>query len=429
MDMSDKYCARCGNEVAEGKRFCKECGHDVIAADSVPAPGGICEPVSDDRLRVPSGPALAENQDVEHRALAGSSTFSSSPSGQAGEKPLTPLSAGLAQVTALASALPHGQSRQKIGIAIGFAALVLIAACGSWAWYAYAHRDITLKIKAQSDSQYSTTRGDTPSQSRTDQATGIASIEGKYPFDVIKMPWFKSKLAALLNDKSRREFSARLQVASPVERQGDWLVGKGLAPHSGGSEEAAFAINVNSGAVFGMMMTDGDVFTSIGVDDPAKLPSPLQAWYLERGGSLTHSEDPATVIQKPQASQTLRQILQAHGRSIENAEIVTPRPPVSAPQAIVDIPGGIAVGMLIQRKVALYPAVAKAAHISGTVVLQITISKTGTIENLHVVSGPPTLQQAALDAVMTWRYRPYLLNGEPVEVETTANVIFTLAGQ
>jgi protein TonB len=60
------------------------------------------------------------------------------------------------------------------------------------------------------------------------------------------------------------------------------------------------------------------------------------------------------------------------------------------------------------------------------VTLQATISKTGTIENLRVASGPPMLQQAALDAVKSWRYRPYLLDGQPVEVETTVNVIFSL---
>ena len=64
----------------------------------------------------------------------------------------------------------------------------------------------------------------------------------------------------------------------------------------------------------------------------------------------------------------------------------------------------------------------------GTVVLQATISKTGTIENAHVVSGPAMLQQAALDAIRTWRYRPYLLNGEPVEVDTQVNVVFSLGG-
>jgi protein TonB len=62
------------------------------------------------------------------------------------------------------------------------------------------------------------------------------------------------------------------------------------------------------------------------------------------------------------------------------------------------------------------------------VILQAMISKAGTIEGLKVVSGPAMLQQAALDAVKTWRYRPYLLNNEPVEVETTINVIFSLGG-
>ena len=58
--------------------------------------------------------------------------------------------------------------------------------------------------------------------------------------------------------------------------------------------------------------------------------------------------------------------------------------------------------------------------------LEATISKAGTVEELRVISGPPFLQQAALDAVKTWRYKPYTVNDEPVEVETTVNVVFTL---
>jgi protein TonB len=83
-------------------------------------------------------------------------------------------------------------------------------------------------------------------------------------------------------------------------------------------------------------------------------------------------------------------------------------------------------GLLIDKKLPVYPRLAIAVRAEGTVVLQATISKAGTIENLHVVSGPPMLQQAAIDAVQSWRYKPYLLGGEPVEVETTVNVIFTL---
>jgi protein TonB len=98
-------------------------------------------------------------------------------------------------------------------------------------------------------------------------------------------------------------------------------------------------------------------------------------------------------------------------------------------QAVVQtqrVPSKLMEGMLIHKVVPEYPAIARVSRLSGTVVLQATISRSGTIENLRVVSGPSMLQQAAKDAVRQWRYRPYLLNGEPVEVETTVNVQFTL---
>lgn len=94
--------------------------------------------------------------------------------------------------------------------------------------------------------------------------------------------------------------------------------------------------------------------------------------------------------------------------------------------APVPISKGVAEGLLLTKTIPIYPPIAKAARVQGTVVLQATISKTGSIEGLRVLSGPPMLQQAALDAVKSWRYRPYLLNGEPVEVQTTISVIFSL---
>ncbi len=98
------------------------------------------------------------------------------------------------------------------------------------------------------------------------------------------------------------------------------------------------------------------------------------------------------------------------------------RPAVAGTQRV---PSRLMEGMLIRKVIPTYPAVARAIRLSGTVVLQATISRSGAIENLRVVSGPAMLQQAALDAVKEWRYRPYMLNGEPVEVETTVNVEFT----
>lgn len=99
--------------------------------------------------------------------------------------------------------------------------------------------------------------------------------------------------------------------------------------------------------------------------------------------------------------------------------VLVPKGPVRLPSTIVE-------GMLIRKTIPVYPSIGIAIHAQGTVVLQATISKTGTIENLRVISGPPLLQQAALDAVKTWQYRPYLLNDQPVEVETTVNVVFTM---
>ncbi|HXR38622.1 MAG TPA: energy transducer TonB [Terracidiphilus sp.] len=98
-------------------------------------------------------------------------------------------------------------------------------------------------------------------------------------------------------------------------------------------------------------------------------------------------------------------------------------PDVKAP---VHLPSVLAQGLLLRKVIPQYPQLARAMRKEGTVVLAATIAKDGTIVNLRVVSGPAVLQQAALEAVSQWRYRPYLLNGDPVEVETTVNVIFTL---
>jgi periplasmic protein TonB len=99
---------------------------------------------------------------------------------------------------------------------------------------------------------------------------------------------------------------------------------------------------------------------------------------------------------------------------------------VAKPTGPVHLTSTMSEGLLLQKTMPTYPVIAKATRTEGVVVLQATISKTGTIENLHVISGHPMLQKAAIDAVSNWRYRPYLLNGVPVEVETTVNVVFKL---
>ncbi len=90
------------------------------------------------------------------------------------------------------------------------------------------------------------------------------------------------------------------------------------------------------------------------------------------------------------------------------------------------VSSGVAEGMLIHQVKPQYPAAAKLARIEGRVMLQAVIGKDGDVQNLRVISGHPLLTSAALDAVKQWRYKPYYLNGEPVEVETQIVVNFLL---
>jgi periplasmic protein TonB len=98
------------------------------------------------------------------------------------------------------------------------------------------------------------------------------------------------------------------------------------------------------------------------------------------------------------------------------------------PPARLKISEGVSAGMLLSPIRPVYPAIAKAAGVSGTVVVEAIISKSGTIESLHVVSGPEMLRRAAIDAISAARYQPFRLNGEPTEVQTTITVNFRMGG-
>lgn len=93
----------------------------------------------------------------------------------------------------------------------------------------------------------------------------------------------------------------------------------------------------------------------------------------------------------------------------------------------VRISQGVTKGLLIQKIEPTYPPLARAARVQGEVVLSAIIDSNGQINNLQLVSGHPMLVPAAIAAVKQWRYKPYLLNGQPVEVETTITVIFSLS--
>jgi protein TonB len=103
-----------------------------------------------------------------------------------------------------------------------------------------------------------------------------------------------------------------------------------------------------------------------------------------------------------------------------------PPPPPPKAKGPIRVGGNVQQANLLRQVQPIYPPIAKTAHISGTVVLHAIISKDGTIEQLEYISGPPLLMKNAMDAVRQWRYRPTMLNGEPVEVDTTVSVVFTL---
>jgi periplasmic protein TonB len=113
------------------------------------------------------------------------------------------------------------------------------------------------------------------------------------------------------------------------------------------------------------------------------------------------------------------------GGIISSTPVAVPK--VATPQR-VRVSQGVSQGLLIRKVNPTYPPLARQARIQGTVILRAVISKDGSIENLQLVSGHPMLAPAAIEAVKQWRYKPYLLNGEPVEVDTEVQVNFTLSG-
>jgi protein TonB len=113
------------------------------------------------------------------------------------------------------------------------------------------------------------------------------------------------------------------------------------------------------------------------------------------------------------------------GGILSSTQVAVPK--IATPQR-VRVSTGVAQGLRIKMVNPTYPPLAKQARIQGQVVLNAEISKDGTIQNLQLISGHPMLAPAAIEAVKQWRYKPYLLNGEPVAVDTQVVVNFSLSG-
>ena len=151
---------------------------------------------------------------------------------------------------------------------------------------------------------------------------------------------------------------------------------------------------------------------------PAQAPQGVSIISIDPG-LPTESERPEPIGQFTMGH-TSMPALSSGGGSGEPVTRVAARP------TLVHLSGGVTSGMLLAPIQPVYPHIAVMTKTQGAVVVEAMISKAGRIESAHVTSGPPMLRQAALDAVAAARYRPYLLSGEPIEVETTITVVFRL---
>ena len=172
---------------------------------------------------------------------------------------------------------------------------------------------------------------------------------------------------------------------------------------------------------------------------PAPPPQPLPVRVQVQARAMSELDAPARVprvilVARETAPPQDASAQLASGNRNGPADVIgsdfgTGQPPVvrrALPPKKIAVSQGVMAGNILFKPEPTYPAIAKQARIQGTVVLSATISKSGSIENLSVVGGPQMLAPAALDAVRQWRYKPYQLNGYPVEVQTQINVTFSL---
>jgi len=158
-------------------------------------------------------------------------------------------------------------------------------------------------------------------------------------------------------------------------------------------------------------------------------PAPLDALtappVIPRHAAMVDNRPPGDVEISSSDSKSGRGVMDLlRGLATPPPLLIKPEP--KARPGPVRISAGVAAGRLIAPIRPVYPAIAREARVGGTVVVEATISAQGLVEHARAVSGPPILAVAALNAIAQARYEPFRLNGEPVEVATTINVIFKL---
>ena len=116
-------------------------------------------------------------------------------------------------------------------------------------------------------------------------------------------------------------------------------------------------------------------------------------------------------------------------KPVQSSAAQAPSANLAAPVQRVRIPADVSLGLLITKTAPVYPPLARQAHVQGMVVLDADISKDGSVEALKAISGHPLLIPAAVDAAKQWRYKPYMVDGQPAPVSTQVMVEFTLSSK
>lgn len=167
-----------------------------------------------------------------------------------------------------------------------------------------------------------------------------------------------------------------------------------------------------------------DVLTSGQLRTPSRIPQQVQMIREEEAPPMFASGGVVGGVPGGVPGGQLGGVIGGIVSQTSNLAIV---PKLALPTKPIRVSRGVTEGLLLHKVAPEYPLIARQARVQGQVLLGAIISKTGDIENLMLISGHPLLVAAAIDAVKQWHYRPYMLNGEPVDVETTISVTFVIS--
>ncbi len=168
--------------------------------------------------------------------------------------------------------------------------------------------------------------------------------------------------------------------------------------------------------------TEENDVTVVNNPGPAKA-EPAPALVVQNGGSIQAKPQSDEPEQAPEASSIASGAGNSAVSGIVNTNAINAQ---KAPQQTLRISQGVSEGMVVKRVQPVYPAQARQMRLEGKVELQANISQSGSISDVKLLSGDPVLGRAAMDAVRQWKYKPYFLNGQPIDIQTQITVNFKL---